>query len=356
MALQNFIDRFNNNELEFLTVFVGDNAEEEWDTVKRFLKLVEKRGMIELIRPGKKEFFYDYNQNSFNKFLFENPITRNYFIEYSAKGLWKNISYENGRIFLLVKHIEELASFFCTGDETNIGSTSYDLAYSALMEDYYEPYSETSDDIYRDVIQILTKENFINLCSLISQKFGVLNLYEYSDNIYGTIIPDLATSQGDERILRFNVESVAEMLDDSTTFNFLIKEVFTDDFESSLWNLHSNAYNGVLTDEIYRSVMKELESFGVGKGVWTSDVDKKNIYKIDITENFKGVIGEFLESHIGYTSNLEDFNNYFHVVEEKNDYSDGYRYPCLRLKVSEYPDHRKVDKYINEAFFDYLSF
>ena len=70
MALQNFIDRFNNNELEFLTVFVGDNAEEEWDTVKRFLKLVEKRGMIELIRPGKKEFFYDYNQNSFNKFLF----------------------------------------------------------------------------------------------------------------------------------------------------------------------------------------------------------------------------------------------------------------------------------------------
>ena len=354
MALQNFIDRFNNNELEFLTSFVGDEAEDEWDTVKRFLKLVEKRGMIELIRPGKKEFFYDYNQNSFNKFLFENPITRNYFIEYSAKGLWKNISYENGRIFLLVKHIEELASFFCTGDETNIGSTSYDLAYSALMEDYYEPYSETSDDIYRDVIQILTKENFINLCSLISQKFGVLNLYEYSDNIYGTIIPDLATSQGDEKILRFNVESVAEMLDDSRTFNFLIKEVFTDDFESSLWNLHSNAYNGVLTDEIYRSVMKELESFGVGKGVWTSDVDKKNIYKIDITENFKGVIGEFLESHIGYTSNLEDFNNYFHVVEEKNDYSDGY--PCLRLKVSEYPDHRKVDKYINEAFFDYLSF
>ena len=355
MALQNFIDRFNNNELEFLTSFVGDDAD-EWDTVKRFLKLVEKRGMIELIRPGKKEFFYDYNQNSFNKFLFENPITRNYFIEYSAKGLWKNISYENGRIFLLIKQIEELASFFCTGDETNIGSSSYDLAYSTLMEDYYEPYSETSDDIYRDVIQILTKENFINLCSLITQKFGVLKIDEYSDDIYDTIIPDLATSQGDEKILRFNVESVAEMLDDSRTFNFLIKEVFTDDFESSLWNLHSNAYNGVLTDEIYRSVIKELESFGIGKGVWTSDVNKKNIYKIDITENFKGVIGEFLESHIGYTSNLEDFNNYFHVVEEKNDYSDGYRYPCLRLKVSEYPDHRKVDKYINEAFFDYLSF
>ena len=354
MALQNFIDRFNNNELEFLTVFVGDNAEEEWDTVKRFLKLVEKRGMIESIRPGRREFEYNYTQNQFDRFLFTNPVTRNYFIEYSAKGLWKNISYENGRIFLLIKQIEELASFFCTGDDTNIGSTSYDLAYSTLTEDYYEPYSETSDDIYRDVIQILTKENFIKLCSLISQKFGVLNIYEYSDSIYDTIIPDLATSQGDERILRFNVESVTEMLDDSATFNFLIKEVFTYDFESSLWNLHSNAYNGVLTDEIYRSVMKELESFGIGKGVWTSDVNKKNIYKIDITENFKEVIGGFIESHIGYTTSLDEFNNYFHVVEERNDYSNDYS--CLKLKVSEYPDHRKVDKYINESFFDYLEF
>jgi hypothetical protein len=103
MALQNFIDRFNNNELEFLTVFVGDNAEEEWDTVKRFIKLVEKRGMIELIRPGRREFEYNYTQNQFDRFLFTHPVTRNEFIRYSAMRLWKNISYENGRIFLLIK-------------------------------------------------------------------------------------------------------------------------------------------------------------------------------------------------------------------------------------------------------------
>ena len=49
MALKNLIDRFNNNDLEFLTVFVGNKDEEEWDTIRRFLNLVEKKGLIELI-------------------------------------------------------------------------------------------------------------------------------------------------------------------------------------------------------------------------------------------------------------------------------------------------------------------
>ena len=316
MALKNFIDRFNNNELEFLTSFAGNEGEEEWDTVRRFLKLVESRGLIGLISPGDKNFEYNHTQNLFDRLLFVNPTTRNKFIEHVARGLWKNISYENGRIFLVLKDMEDLAQLFCFGDETRSGPSpfesgpsSYDLAYSILREDSFERYYDTTEDVHEDVIKVLTKENFKKLCNLIYQNFDTLNIDEYSDNIYGTIIPDLATSQGDERILRFNVESVAEMLDDSRTFNFLIKEVFTDDFESSLWNLHSNAYNGVLTDEIYRSVMKELESFGVGKGIWTSDVNKKNIYKIDITENFKEVIGGFIESHIGYTTSLDDFYN-----------------------------------------------
>jgi len=352
MALKNLIDRFNNNDLEFLTVFVGNKDEEEWDTVRRFLNLVEKKGLIELISPGERSFEYNYIQNMFDKYLFNNPETRNKFIEYVARGLWKNISYENGRIFLVLKDMEDLAQLFCFGDETRSGPSSYDLAYNILREDSFEPYYDTTQDVHEDVIKVLTKENFKKLCNIISQNFDTLNINEYSYKIHNTLIPNLASLDGDENTLRFSEKNVAEMLKDSNTFKFLKDEVFSDDFRISLKSCHSNAYNGVLSDEYYKSVRKELESVGIGKGVWGSDENKKNIYRIDITENFVDLIHAFIESHIGYGTNLSDFTNYFSLVEETRDYSD--EYECLRLRVSDYPDYRKVIEYINDSFFDYL--
>jgi hypothetical protein len=352
MALKNLIDRFNNNDLEFLTVFVGNKDEEEWDTIRRFLKLVEKKGLIELISPGERSFEYNYTQNIFDKYLFNNPETRSKFIEFAARGLWRNISYENGRIFLVLKDMEDLAQLFCFGDETRSGPSSYDLAYSILREDSFEPYYDTTQDVHKDVIKVLTKENFKKLCNIISQNFDTLNINEYSYKIHNTLIPNLASSDGDENTLRFSEKNVAEMLKDSNTFKFLKDEVFSDDFRISLRSCHSDAYNGALSDEYYKSVRKELESVGIGKGVWGSDENKKNIYRIDITENFVDLIHAFIESHIGYGTNLSDFTNYFSLVEETRDYSD--EYECLRLRVSDYPDYRKVIEYINDSFFDYL--
>jgi hypothetical protein len=352
MALKNLIDRFNNNDLEFLTVFVGNKDEEEWDTIRRFLNLVEKKGLIELISPGERSFEYNYIQNMFDKYLFNNPETRNKFIEYVARGLWKNISYENGRIFLVLKDMEDLAQLFCFGDETRSGPSSYDLAYNILREDSFEPYYDTTQDVHEDVIKVLTKENFKKLCNIISQNFDTLNINNFSYKIHNTLIPNLASLDGDENTLRFSEKNVAEMLKDSNTFKFLKDEVFSDDFRISLKSCHSNAYNGALSDEYYKSVRKELESVGIGKGVWGSDENKKNIYRIDITENFVDLIHAFIESHIGYGTNLSDFTNYFSLVEETRDYSD--EYECLRLRVSDYPDYRKVIEYINDSFFDYL--
>jgi len=352
MALKNLIDRFNNNDLEFLTGFLGNKDEEEWDTIRRFLNLVEKKGLIEFISPGERSFEYNYIQNMFDKYLFNNPETRNKFIEYVARGLWRNISYENGRIFLVLKDMEDLAQLFCFGDETRSGPSSYDLAYSILREDSFEPYYDTTQDVHKDVIKVLTKENFKKLCNIISQNFDTLNINEYSYKIHNTLIPNLASSDGDENTLRFSEKNVAEMLKDSNTFKFLKDEVFSDDFRISLRSCHSDAYNGALSDEYYKSIRKELESVGIGKGVWSSDENKKNIYKIDITENFLGLIRAFIESHIGYGTNLSDFTNYFSLVEETRDYSD--EYSCLKLSISDYPDYRKVIEYINDSFFDHL--
>jgi len=191
----------------------------------------------------------------------------------------------------------------------------------------------------------------------VAENLKEIVLSEYSDDIYGTIIPELSESFGDDKVLKVDKEIVVRMFKDETTFNFISKEVLTKDFYYSLRQCHSNSYNGALVNEWEKSVFKELESFGVGKGVWSTRHPKgKNYttYKIDITDNFNRILSHFLESHIGYNSTIYDFNNYFNLVEETENYSDDIE--CLELRLSDYPDHRNVDKYINESIFDYLDF
>jgi hypothetical protein len=354
MALRNLIDRFNTgNDLEFLSAF-GSSDDEEWKRVQRFLKIVESRGLLELIDPSAGFDFDDsYTQNSFDWYCFRKPELKEKFIEQACRQLYKDISYIDGRVFLVLEGLNELSNLFCSHEYSG-NISSYDLAYGILSDDTYEPYSDTTEDVYGDVISVLTNENFKLLCIYVAENLKEIVLSDYSDDIYGTIIPELTEEQGDNKLLKVDKEIIVRMFKDETTFNFIIEEVLTKDFYYSLGHCHSNAYNGALVSEWEKDVFKEIESFGIGKGVWTSNESKKNIYKIDITDNFNEIMSHFLESHIGYNTTINDFSNYFSFVEDTESYSDDVK--CLKLRLSDYPDHRNVDKYINESIFDYLDF
>jgi hypothetical protein len=354
MALRNLIDRFNKgDDLDFLSAF-GTGDDEEWERVRRFLKIVESRGLLELIDPSAGFDFDDvYTQNSFDWYCFRKPELKEKFIEQACRQLYRDIVYDNGRVFLVLEELNVLSRLFCS-HEYSRRISSYDLAYGILSDDTYEPYSDATGDVYSDVVGVLTNENFRLLCIYVAENLKEIVLSDYSDDIYETIIPELAEEQGSDKLLKINKETIGRMFKDENTFNFITEEVLTKEFYNSLIRCHLNAYNGALVSEWEEDVFKKLESFGIGKGVWTSNESKRNIYKIDITDNFNKIISHFLKSHIGFNSTIYDFNNYFSLVEDTENYTEDIK--CLELRLSDYPNQKNVDKLINESIFEYLEF
>jgi len=357
MALKNLIDRFNKgDDLDFLSAF-GSSDDEEWERVRRFLKIVESRGLLALIDPSAGFDFNDvYTQNSFDWYCFRKPELRDKFIEQACRQLYRDIVYDNGRIFLVLEGLSELSGLFCSNEYSRRVS-SYDLAYGILSDDTYNPYDDTTDDVYRDVIGVLTNENFRLFCIYVAENLKEIVLSEYSDDIYETIIPELAESFGDDKVLRVDKEIIGRMFKDENTFTFIYQELLTEDFHNSLIQCHLNAYNQALTEEWAEEVNKKLESVGIGKGVWSNRHPKgKNYttYKVDITDNFIRILSHFLKSHIGFNSTIYDFNNYFSLVEDTENYSDDVT--CLELRIDDYPNQKNLDKLINESIFEYLDF
>ena len=353
MALKSLIDRFNQGDIEFISAF-GSSDDEEWDRIQRFLKIVESRGLLGLIDPSFRfDFDNDYTQNYFDWYCFRKPELKEKFIEHACGQLYRNTMYDNGRVFLFLDDYSQLSRLFCSHEYTR-SISSYDLAYGILSDDNYEPYSDATGDVYSDVIDVLTYENFRLLCIYVAENLKEIVLSDYSDDIYGTIIPELAEALGNDKVLKVDKEIVVRIFKDETTFNFITREVLTEAFYNSLINCHLTAFNQALTAEWAEDVFKELESFGVGKGNWTSNQSKRNIYKVDITDNFNRILSHFLESHIDYSTTIYDFNNYFSLVEDTEDYSDDIK--CLELQLNDYPNQKNVDKIINESIFEYLEF
>jgi hypothetical protein len=351
MALRNLIDRFNTGkDLEFLSAF-GTSDDEEWKRVQRFLKIVESRGLLELIDPSASFDFDDsYTQNSFDWYCFRKAELKEKFIEQACRQLYRDIVYDNGRIFLVLENYTDLSGLFCS-NEYSRRISSYDLAYGILSDDTYEPYSDTTDDVYRDVVGVLTNENFRLFCIYVAENLKEIVLSNYSDDIYETIIPELAEALGNDKVLRVDKEIVVSMFKDETTFNFITEEVLSEDFYDSLRDCHLNALNKALTVEWAEEVNKKLESFGIGKGVWNN---RNTTYIVDITDNFIRILSHFLKSHIGFNSTIYDFNNYFSLVEDTENYS--HDVTCLELRIDDYPNQKNLDKLINESIFDYLDF
>jgi hypothetical protein len=355
MSLQNLISRFNDGDGDFLSSF-GSESEEEWDRIKRFLKLVESRKLTHLINLDTPIDFYEsHTQNLFDRYCFNNPDLQEKFINHICRQFYKNISCVDGKIYLELRSMDELADLFC-GEYRSNDISSYELAKGILGEDFYEPYSDTTEDVYEDVIEQLSEINFKMVCNRASDELNEINFEDYSDDIYNTIIPYLAEDQGSDSVLKLNQNMFELMFKDETTFNFLIDEVFDDTFKYSLMNCHGNAYNSALVDDWYKEVFYKLESFGINKGEWIkgNSVKTYNKYRIDITTNFKELLGSFLDALQGYRENLYDYNSYFSLVSTVQQYSDDF--DCLTLRLSDYPDYKKVKENINESIFDYVEF
>jgi hypothetical protein len=155
--------------------------------------------------------------------------------------------------YIRVRDREDFAELFYGGGRD---TSARDVAKAVLGEDdMWDRWGNTTDDIYRDVIEELNPENIERL------KKHMLNVLTNWKIEVDDETPDLFNNYSEDGIFYLTPENVGDVIGDEESFMYLINNDYLDDLESDLSNIHSNAYNSAYETEIYNDVTSELETF-----------------------------------------------------------------------------------------------
>ena len=326
------VEKFNNNDLDVQKYF------NDYDT---FFNILKKRGLMGEVDP-KNADGGEHWQNEYLLWLYENDREKYY--KWVADFL-SDVEFENGKSYLEISDRSDLAKLFCDGHRYDLSRDTIESILSG--EDFYEPYYDTTDNVYRDVIEELTPENDRRL-----QEYVV-------DMLKGQQIPAeteelqlIASEQGHPEYVEVDMENVKRIIDDEETMKELLGDQLSD-LKGELYSIHSSAYNSAMESELYDEVWSELETYFEGHGEWIS---KPHPYKKDTQiqyfkvpiRDFESMVNDYLFNNKGYgnSGTLEYHGSFIDIMAEDRD--------CLSVQSPDYPDHRKVDKNINEYFGEYL--
>jgi hypothetical protein len=256
-----------------------------------------------------------------------------------------DVVYKDGVYYLDVDDRSELSKLFCDRGRNDISRDTIESILSG--ESDWEPYWDTTDNVYRDVVEELNEDNLKRLNEYIVESLQDIGIEPETD-----ILSEIAEEQGNPEEARITYDNVVKVVNSEETMNYLFKNELAD-LKSELYSIHSNSYNSAYENEIWKSVMNELGTYFVGYGEFVSRPHK---YKKDTTvqnfiipiANFESDIVGFLEDGKGYgnSGTLEYWGSYLGMME---DWAD-----CLSVHSPDYPDFREVDKNINEMFRDYI--
>lgn len=332
MDIDDIIERFNNNNFE---------VERYFNDYETFFNMLKKRGRMGDIDPNNADNGGDW-QNEYLLWLYDND-KKNYYKW--IQTLLNDIVIENEKAYLELSDRGDLARLFCKNDRNGLSRDTIEEILNG--ESNWEPYFNTTEDVYRDVIEELTPENDKRLCEYIV------------DTLKGQEIPAeteelklIATEQGHPEYVDVNSENVKRILDDEESMKELLDGPL-EHLKSELYSIHSSSYNSAYEDEIYRSIWYELQDYVIGPGEWITKPHpyKKNTEiqynKLPLTA-FEADINDYLHNNKGYgnSGTLEYHGSFISIMAEDRD--------CLTVRVPDYPDSRKVDKNINMYFKEYI--
>ena len=329
MDINDLIERFNNGDLD---------VEGYFNDYKTFFNILKKRGFMSQVdpeAPNSEEW-----QNEYLIWLHSNDKEK--FNLYVEKFLG-DVEIVNGTPYLILDSQGELSKLFCRGHRNNIDQDTVESILSGEHEmDYY---NDSTDDVYRDVVQELTKENLKRLKEYIVESLKGQQIPTHTE-----VLESIAKSQGND-YTTVDETNIDEIVDDEETMNQLMKDELGE-LKSELYSIHSGAYNTAYEDDLYDSIWSKLEEFFQGPGEWFSrpHTYKKDTevqkFKVPIHNLYSNIL-EYLENNKGYSNgNLEYHGSYLGILDEGQE--------CLSVYVPDYPDSRKVDKYINTYFSDYI--
>jgi hypothetical protein len=329
-----------------------DHLIDMFDSMENILRFFHKKDLLEYIDPFDSDV-EDYQLEILNYLL--NVVNDKKTLEYCVAQLSDVIPTDDG-YYIKVRDREDFADLFYGGGRD---TSARDVAKAVLGEDndMFERWGNTTDDIYRDIIEELNPENIERLKQ---HMLSVLTNWkiEVDDET-----PDLFQNYvEDDGFFYLTPENVGDVIGDEESFMYLIDNDYLDDLSGELYSIHSNAYNSAYETEVYNDVTTELETFFDMKSAkWEAsppfEGSQKLIefYKIkfnpnEVTNSIKKYVGD--RNNWGYSDN--NLNYVSTWINMMNTFMDNGDEPWLDFRIPDYANSSLVDKYINEMFGDYI--
>jgi hypothetical protein len=147
-SLSDYIGMFNDGVWDEFSIIFGND-------VSKFLLLIKRRGLLDQIDVDSVEYNDASLVNGIQLFMLENDPS---YYNTIVKSFLSDVEVRNDGYYLMLSDLTELSEFF----KDNSYSRNYndrDVVKSVLDEDWWEPYSDTVYDVYKDIVEELNEKN-----------------------------------------------------------------------------------------------------------------------------------------------------------------------------------------------------
>ena len=338
-----YVNQFNDGDFDSLLPF--------FDSMENILKFFHKKNLLQYVDPFDSNL--DDYQNEILNYLI-NVLGDKEILNKCISDL-SDVTVKEDGYYLQISDREDLADLFYGGAR----GLARDVAKAVLGEDndMFERWGNTTDDIYRDVVEELNPENIELLKTYILDRLTNWKI-EVDDET-----PDLFQNYvEDDGFFYLTPENVGDVIGDEESFMYLIDNDYLGDLSGELYSVHSNAYNNAYETEVYNDVISELETFFDMKSAkWESIPSRYNSEKLieyySIKFNPNEVVN-FIKKYVAdtnlwgyYQNNINNLGSWLNMMNELMGNGDE---SYLDFRIPDYADSSLVDKYINEMFGDYI--
>jgi len=328
--------------------------DEGWDSIEPFF--------------GKFENFYNYlkkygvlNQlslkeipdelyNEYAYYLMQDYP--DYVVNYIVTNTLTDIEKKGDEYYLRLRDREEVSDFFRGGGYR--GDNARDIVKNVMGEDWWDPYYDTTDDVYRDVVEELNEENLRYFKQRVLNELKDVKIE--LDGKSSEEMEEIASEQGHDDHFFVTPENIDRIVDDSDTMENLLK-YHLQDIRNDLYSIHSQSYNDAYTSKIWEDIMSELSTYFEPK-FHTETVkfgDKTKYVEYLKINDLKSIIYDYLYNYkdSSYNDDMMEYHGSFTgVLTKMMDEISGYDF--LDFIIPDYPDSSRVDRNINELFKEYF--